>query len=375
MPRQDERFMEAEVERVRKKLWAMYDEASREIYRKTVDFRRRHQALDRMYKQKVQAGEITEADYRAWKQGGQVFQSEDWKRRQRQIAEAMTRVDETAARMVRRSSQEVFGEAMNRESWRLENEGKGEFGLQYSDDHAIDRLIMEEPDLLPRPRVDKYQDYDWYNRQVSGFITQAIIQGEDVDGIIKRMCVRTAEKGLEDAARNARTAFTGAMNGGRVKAMVEAEKQGFEIMNCWVCSFMATSRDAHVKLNGQKVKPGEPLQSDLGPIRFPGDPEAAPGNVYNCHCVAVEESVKYPTEKAERYDPVTGQLRGEMTYEEWKAWKNSPEGKEAAARQQKHNEQNRGQWGGGLSASQKDRYIAEMEKRMKKRAENRKKGG
>lgn len=43
-------------------------------------------------------------------------------------------------------------------------------------------------------------------------------------------------------------------------------------------------RDAHRNLDGQTAKYGESFQSDLGPIRYPGDPQAVAANRINCRC-------------------------------------------------------------------------------------------
>ncbi len=43
-------------------------------------------------------------------------------------------------------------------------------------------------------------------------------------------------------------------------------------------------RDAHRHLNGKKIKRGGVFQSELGPIKFPGDPDATPENTVQCRC-------------------------------------------------------------------------------------------
>jgi hypothetical protein len=43
-------------------------------------------------------------------------------------------------------------------------------------------------------------------------------------------------------------------------------------------------REAHRHLDGQTAKYGEAFQSDLGPIRYPGDPQAVAANRINCRC-------------------------------------------------------------------------------------------
>lgn len=44
-------------------------------------------------------------------------------------------------------------------------------------------------------------------------------------------------------------------------------------------------RHAHDALDGESVKAGQAFQSELGPIRWPGDSEADPSNTYGCRCV------------------------------------------------------------------------------------------
>jgi hypothetical protein len=52
----------------------------------------------------------------------------------------------------------------------------------------------------------------------------------------------------------------------------------------WRAAHDSRTREAHRHLDGQFAKMGQPFQSDLGPIRFPGDPQATPANVINCRC-------------------------------------------------------------------------------------------
>jgi hypothetical protein len=51
-------------------------------------------------------------------------------------------------------------------------------------------------------------------------------------------------------------------------------------------------REAHRELDGQKIKRGGVFASSLGPIRFPGDPQASAANTINCRCF-MEPSVDF----------------------------------------------------------------------------------
>ncbi len=52
----------------------------------------------------------------------------------------------------------------------------------------------------------------------------------------------------------------------------------------WVSAHDSRVRDAHRALDGKKIKKGGVFQSSLGPIRFPGDPQASAANTINCRC-------------------------------------------------------------------------------------------
>lgn len=319
---------EREIERTQRELKRIYEQAAREMYQKQQDFIRRHKYLDQQYRAMVARGELSEADYQAWLNGGQVFQSDEWKKRQRIIAEQMTHSDEIAVDMLADRRAELFAEGANYTSYQLERRGGGDYGLDVQDRKTVGRLLIEKPDLLPRPKIDAGKDYNWYNKVVTDAVTQGILQHETLDQIIKRACQDTGDKALTTMTRNARTAYRGAVSAGREEAMRESEDKGLAVRKRWVCSMLPNSRDAHVKLDGQTAAVGEPFISMLGPIMHPGDPSAAPGNVYNCECYIIEEPVKYPIENLTRYNPKTGEPLKNMSYDEWKAWKNSAEGRE-----------------------------------------------
>jgi hypothetical protein len=52
----------------------------------------------------------------------------------------------------------------------------------------------------------------------------------------------------------------------------------------WRAAHDKRVRSAHRALDGQRAKQGQPFHSILGPIRYPGDPQASPENTINCRC-------------------------------------------------------------------------------------------
>ncbi len=52
----------------------------------------------------------------------------------------------------------------------------------------------------------------------------------------------------------------------------------------WRATNDERTRDAHQALDGQSVPRGGVFDSELGPIRYPGDPMASAENTINCRC-------------------------------------------------------------------------------------------
>ena len=90
---------------------------------------------------------------------------------------------------------------------------------------------------------------------------------------------------------------------------------GVRLKKRWLSTLDGRTRHAHQLLDGQ-VQPNEkPFQSILGDIMFPGDPNAAPSNVYNCRCtlIAEVEGVDMSdTLRRDRWGPLPN-----MTYAQW----------------------------------------------------------
>jgi len=300
------------------KLNAVYKEAANDLYMKQQSFNRAHEARVKKYRAQVEAGQITEADYQAWMRG-QIFQGEAWEKKREQLAESLAKVDQTAMSMINDGKLDVFGENANYLAYQLEHKAGTNLGFGLYDQNTVKRLVRDEPRLLPRPAIDEGRDVRWYNDIINRAVTQGILQGEDLDGITMRVALDTGERSLSAMRRNARTAYTGAQNAGRVEGMRQAQRLGIDVKKRWMATFDAHTRDAHADLDGQTVGVDEPFESMLGPIMYPGDPSAAPGNVYNCRCTLVYEYPQFPAEIDRRDE--NGENVGALTYRQWKAAK------------------------------------------------------
>lgn len=303
------------------RLRVVYQQAASDLYAKQADFIEKHAKRVAKYQAEVDAGLLSQADFDAWMQG-QLFQERAWALKRGQLAREMASVDQQAMRMINDGKIDVFCENANYMGFRLDQQTRGAaagFGLY--DRATFTRLVRDNPQLLPMPEIDEEKDFAWYNRIINDAVTQGILQGESLDEIAQRIALDTNEKSLYAMRRNARTAYTGAQNAGRVEGMRQARDElGIEVKKRWLATLDTHTRDVHADLDGKMADIDEPFDSILGPIMFPGDPSAEPANVYNCRCTLEEVPVKYQW-SMDRRDAETGEKVEDMTYKEWLKWK------------------------------------------------------
>lgn len=309
------------VKRTEWRLSRVYRQAERDIAEKMEAWQKRHAAREKLYRQQLKEGKITQADFDAWMRG-QVFQGKQWQARKEQIQAVLLNADKSAAKIVNDGKLGVFVDNANYIGYGLEHDANINTGFMLYDEQTVARLIKSDPQILPKPApgVKKDKAYPYYNKLVNGAITQGIVQGEDIRQIAKRIARETGERSYSSAVRNARTAFTGAQNAGRIEGLHQAQRLGINVKKKWLATLDGRTRDSHRKLDGQIQEVDDPFISELGKIRFPGDPTANGGDVYNCRCTLTYVYPEYPSEM-QRRDNETGEIVGDMTYEEWEKWK------------------------------------------------------
>ena len=190
-----------------------------------------------------------------------------------------------ALAVINAERRDVFLENMNYQLYELEKATGEEIKPVLYNQLDVDRVRREEPGVLPTKTVSEPVDRAWNTRRLNALIRRGVISGAPAREIAKNavsgMCT-----GSESAMRRyARTAMTGAQNGGRYVVLEEAdEDEEFRVTKVWCTVGDDRVREAHEDLDGQEVDIDEPFDSELGPIRYPGDPEAALENIMNCRC-------------------------------------------------------------------------------------------
>lgn len=276
----------------------------------------------------VQNGkEWTEEDYKQWRLN-QIGRGRRFEALRDKIAERMTKANEVATAYVNDATPGIYSLNRNYAAYTIE-QVSGNIGFTLLDESTVKRLIAENPDLMPyypqSRAVKRGIDLKWGKQQITKAVTQGILQGKSVGKIAKDLQARVSEMNRASAVRAARTAITSAQNGGRMDSYKAASDMGIKVRKRWVATKDGRTRHAHQRLDGQTVDWDKPFASELGKIRYPGDPRAKPANVYNCRCTM--RTVEKPGIEAEPRqmrvrDPKTGRniVVSELTYDEWEEW-------------------------------------------------------
>lgn len=320
----DEKIAELEA-RIVKLFEAAYDD----VHDKYMEFASRFEAADKKYSKQLEEKKITYATYRDWLRG-QVFQRERWKKQLADLAATLTRTKQIAMDIVNEAAPGVFAMNANWATFEIERAGNINMGFGLYDEDAVKRLLRDEPELLPPSRVAIPEDEKWNMQAITRQINMGIVTGARLDDIAKNL-QRVAQMSANQAKTHARTAMTGAQNAGRMEGYHRAEGMGIKLEKEWLATLDNHTRHAHAALDGQHVPVDKPFQSELGPIMFPGDPDARPANVYNCRCTMISRLLDYPSENAKRRpnlqelgDALPQKPIRDMTYAEWAHWKEKP---------------------------------------------------
>lgn len=150
------------------------------------------------------------------------------------------------------------------------------------------RALSESPgDALLRQLRDKRFD---------GTVNRAAANGKPLSGEqIDRMVDRYRERYLKFRAETiARTEAIRAVNFGNVTSWRQAieggKLAGAAVIKRWIYTPDERTRHAHRTipfLNPDDVGLDDKFKSELGPIAYPGDPDAVPANVIQCRCALV----------------------------------------------------------------------------------------
>lgn len=310
-----------------------YRQAAEELEGKCNDYFRRYRIKDQIKRQQLANGEITQAEYDYWRTG-QILIGERWKEMRDTLAEDLTHTNEIAAEMINRHTPEVYAINHNYGTFEIERGSLLNTSYTLYSRETVERLIRDNPDLMPQARIDIPKDEKWNRQKIQSAITQGVLQGESIDKIASRL-QRVTNMNRVAAIRNARTMTTSAQNGGRINAYRRAEEMGIKTLKVWLATPDSRVRDSHARLDGEERETEEEFSNGC---RYPGDPNGDPAEVYNCRCTLISQVKGTPridvTNLSQRHSGLSRDYDGdeEMTYQDWKDYHSDDPGIRKAAR-------------------------------------------
>ena len=302
-------YTDQQLEALEKRFQAAYRQAEKEVNDKLMDYLHKFKKKDDAKRKLLEEGKITQEEYENWRYG-QMMTGKRWKEMRDRLAQDYTNANQQAMEALRYGLPDVFSENANYSTYEIENGLNVDTNFTMYDRQTVDRLLRDNPDLLPKPKVDIAKDLRWNRQKIQSAIEQGVLQGESIPKIAKRLRDVT-DMNKAAATRNARTAMTGAQNGGRIESYKRAQDLGIELRQQWLATMDGRVRHTHALIDGETQEVGEKFSNGC---RFPGDPNGPPSEVYNCRCTLVAQLKGFETDiTKDRFNRLDN-----MTYDEWK---------------------------------------------------------
>ena len=310
----DEGFKQSEkmLKELEAKIHAEYSQAAKEVAKEYNVYFARFRAEDEEQHQLYVDGVITKSEYAEWRKR-KMLTGKRYRDLKDTLAKDLTNTDKIAMSYVRDNMIDVYALNMNYGTYSIEHDSKIDTSFSLYNRDAVQRLIKDNPEVLPMPSVDIPKDMLWNRQHINSAITQGILQGKTIPQVAKNLQNVT---GMDERAaiRNARTGMTSAQNGGRYDSMKRAAARGIGLKKGWMATLDHVTRDSHVDLDGEVQELDRPFSNGL---MYPADASGRPEEVYNCRCRLTHEYDKYKTDWSRPENRNTAKL-GSMSYDEWK---------------------------------------------------------
>ena len=324
---------DAELAKLENRIAKLYKEAADELTDTVKAYFEQFEKRDAAMKEKLDAGEITEQQYKQWRLA-QMGRGKRFTALRDKVAERYTDANATAVAYVNDATPGIYILNRNYAAYKIEQvSSQADFTLW--DEQTVKRLIVEQPDLMPyyppKRALKRGIDLKYGKQQITASVTSSILQGKSIPKIANDLQHRMQDMNRTSAIRTARTAVTGAQNAGRLDTYRAAQDMGIKLKKRWLATLDGRTRHAHAMLDGQTVDIDKPFKVDGYEIMYPGDSSAPGYLVYNCRCTQIAEVDGEDTSSGGRraIDPETGKsvLVKDMTYAEWAGWKETEQQK------------------------------------------------
>ena len=284
------RKFDRELRRLEGVLTALYNNAAVETQVQFAKYQKRFAVKDSKYRKLVDEGKMPKDAYIEWRKR-RIVETALFKATVVSIAKTLVKTDLQAMSIIAANLPYVIAESFNFTQSlgfaAADAAGLSVGTFEVFNVDSVQKILRDNPDLLPH--VDFTKDLQWNKDKINQTLTQAIIQGDDMQTVANKLQQVT---GMDEQAaiRNARTAMTAAENIGRSESYDDLKKKGIPVKLRWNAVKDARTRESHLLLDGtfRDDKKGvfgigiiqEPY------LRFPSDPRGRPEEIYNCRCRA-----------------------------------------------------------------------------------------
>lgn len=305
------------IEEMERKVAKEYREAQKDLEKKLKDYWEKYDAEDKVKREKLKAGEITQKDYNDWKLR-KTAMGKRWEEMRDNIADDLHNSNMLARSIARGYQPEVYAINHNYATYQLEHDGGIDTAYALYDRQTVERMIREGQNLMPPPSPKKAKEYArkdkrWNRQELQSAVTQSILQGESIPQMAKRVSETVEVKNHAAAVRYARTMMTGAQNAGRQDAYERAERMGVHMRKEWMATLDNRTRHSHRMLHGERVPLADRFSNGC---MYPGDPSGDPSEVYNCRCTTIAAIDGFEIDRVE-----SSPKMGDLSFEEWQGVK------------------------------------------------------
>ena len=301
--------------RMEKQIAKEYRQAEKELTAKIKKFGEQFDKKDEEMKQKMLDGKITKEQYSNWRVS-MIATGDRWVAMRDTLAEELARANDIAKSTINGHMEQVYSLNRNYSVYKVEKDSMIDTSYTLYNRRATEELFKNKKSLLPAPKPGSKawkaahdKDLKWNQQKINSSMIQGLLQGESIPKIAKRMR-EVVGMNKRAAIRNARTMTTNIENKGRDDAFKELRGKGIEMDTVWVSTLDGRTRHSHRLLHGEIRN--EKTGKYSNKLRFPGDEQGAPEEVYNCRCCEISTIKGFPV-NIPRWSP---KMEG-MTYEEW----------------------------------------------------------
>lgn len=250
---------------------------------------------------------LSTEEYREWRRR-KIITGERWQRMVDTLAQDYANANQISVAIINEELADVFTMNANVTAWEIEQIVGADYGFALYDKETVARLLRDNPNILPAASANIEKDLLWNRQKITSALTQAILQGESIPKLAKRL--RTVENmDIAQSVRTARTAVTCAQNAGRQNRYDKAKEMGLPLKKRWIATLDGRTRHEHGMADGQTVNLDGFFVIGGEKLMHPADfAHGASGwNIYNCRCTM------------RTVDPRGSSYKrpNRMTYQEW----------------------------------------------------------